>query len=352
MCKRVCLGNDYWLLENKLLTKGGRDVKRPRILVTRKLPQDALDLLDAYGEVQVNPHDEILPREDLEEGIKDVEALLCLLTDTIDAPLLDKNPDLLMISNYAVGYNNIDIKACTERGIPVSNTPGVLTETTADFAWTLLMAAARRLVAADSYTRQGRFTSWGPMLFLGGDIYGQTLGVVGMGRIGKAVVERARGFQMRVIYYDIQRQSQAEEKRLGISYETFPQLLQEADFITLHVPLLQETRHLIGAQELRTMKKTAYLINTSRGPVVDEKALVSALQNGEIAGAGLDVFEDEPELAEGLVDLDNVTIAPHIASASIGTRTQMAIMAAENLLAGLKGEPIPNLINPAVFDKR
>nr|WP_286169986.1 D-glycerate dehydrogenase [Halocella sp. SP3-1] len=324
-------------------------MSKPKVYVTRRLPQKALDMLGAECEVEINPYDRVLTKEELAEAVKGIDGLLCLLTDTIDEDLLDVNPALKVIANYAVGYNNIDIKACTERGIPVSNTPGVLTDTTADFAWTLLMVTARRVVEADRFTRAGKYKGWGPMMFLGGDIYGKTLGVIGMGRIGQSFAKRARGFNMNVIYYDVYRRTSEEEKKWGIKYRELDTLLEEADFVSLHVPLIPETEHLIGEKELKLMKKTAYLINTARGPIVDEKALVEALKNGEIAGAGLDVYEEEPELASGLTELDNVTLAPHIASASIETRTKMAEMAVENLLAGLKGQDMPNIINKEVF---
>ncbi|MFP4661735.1 MAG: 2-hydroxyacid dehydrogenase [Halanaerobiales bacterium] len=326
-------------------------MSRPKVYVSRKLPQKALDMISAECNMEVNPHDRILTREELEEAIEGIDGLLCLLTDTIDADLLDLNPDLMVIANYAVGYNNIDLDACTERGIPVSNTPGVLTDTTADFAWTLLMATARRVVEADRFVRAGKYEGWGPMMFLGGDVHGKTLGVIGMGRIGKAFASRAKGFNMRVVYYDAFRLSPEEEKELGIEYLELDELLSLSDFVSIHVPLIPETKHLIGQSELELMKKTAYLINTSRGPIVDEKALVMALIEGEIAGAGLDVYENEPELMPGLVELDNVILAPHIASASIETRTKMGTMAAENLLAGLKGNKMPNLLNPDALDR-
>lgn len=324
-------------------------MSKPKVYVTRRLPQKALDMISAECEMEVNPYDRVLTKEELAEAVKGIDGLLCLLTDTIDEDLLDVNPALKVIANYAVGYNNIDIKACTERGIPVSNTPGVLTDTTADFAWTLLMVTARRVVEADRFTRAGKYKGWGPMMFLGGDIYGKTLGVIGMGRIGQSFAKRARGFNMNVIYYDAYRRTSEEEKKWGIKYKEIDTLLEEADFVSLHVPLIPETEHLIGEKELKLMKKTAYLINTARGPIVDEKALMEALKNGEIAGAGLDVYEEEPELASGLTELDNVTLAPHIASASIETRTKMAEMAVENLLAGLKGQDMSNIINKEVF---
>lgn len=324
-------------------------MSKPKVYVTRQLPQKALDMIAAECDMQVNPHDRVMTRKELEEAIKGIDGMLCLLTDTIDASLLDLNPNLKVLANYAVGYNNIDVPACTQRKIPVSNTPGVLTETSADLAWALIMAVARRVVEADRFTREGKFDGWGPMMFLGGDIYGKTLGVVGMGRIGQSVISRAKGFDMKIIYYNARRKSVEEEKALGVEYRELDALLKEADFISLHVPLLPETIHLIGEREFNLMKETAYLINTARGPIVDEAALVKALQGKKIAGAGLDVFEEEPKLAEGLTELDNVVILPHIASASIETRTKMGVMAAENLLAGLKGEKMPNIINPEVF---
>ncbi len=316
-----------------------------KVYVTRRVPQKALDLLEAEFRLEVNPHDRILTREELAEAAQDAEGLLCLLTDQIDGKLLDKMPRLKMVANCAVGYDNIDVRACTERNIVVSNTPGVLTETTADMAWALLMAAARRVAEADRYVREEKFKAWAPMLLLGEDVYKRVLGIVGMGRIGAAVAKRASGFNMTVLYYAPHRKSPQEEQELGVEYRNLEDLIREADYISLHVPLNETTRHLLGRQEFKQMKQTAYLINTSRGPVIDEKALVEALKNKELAGAALDVYENEPQLEPGLAEMDNVTLAPHIASATVETRTKMAVMAAENLLAGLKGEKIPNLIN-------
>jgi len=227
-----------------------------------------------------------------------------------------------------------------------------LTETTADFAWALLMAIARRVVEADKFTREGKFKGWRPQLLLGSDVYGKTIGIVGMGRIGQAMARRARGFDMNILYYDEYRPDPEVEKELGLTYVPFDELLQKADYVSIHVPLMESTHHLIGERELKLMKKTAYLINSARGPIVDEKALVKALQEKEIAGAGLDVFEDEPELAPGLAELDNVVLAPHIASATIETRSKMATMAAEGCLSVLKGERPVNLVNEEVWDKR
>jgi glyoxylate reductase len=297
----------------------------------------------------VNEEDRVLSKAEIIEGVKGKDALLCLLTDEIDAEVLDSNPGLKVVADYAVGYNNIDVEAATRRKIPVTNTPGVLTETTADFAWALLMSAARRVVESDRFTRAGLFKGWAPMLFLGCDVYAKTLGIVGFGRIGEAVSRRALGFSMEVLYYDDRRRDPDEEERLGVSYVPFAELLRRSDFISIHVPLLDSTRHMFGEAEFRAMKKTAILINTSRGPVVDERALVAALKARQIAGAGLDVYEDEPRLGPGLAELDNVVLAPHIASATVETRTRMAVMAAENVLAAIRGEVPPNIVNREVF---
>lgn len=318
-----------------------------KVFVTREIPAPGLDMLRRECEVEVNPHDRVLTREELLAGVRGRDGLLCLLTDTIDGAVMDAGlPTLKGIANYAVGFNNIAVEEATKRHLPVSNTPGVLTETTADLAWTLLMATARRIVEADRFMRAGKYQGWAPMLFLGQDVYGKTLGVVGFGRIGEAIARRARGFNMKILYYDARRRTPGEELELGVEYRPLDELLAAADFVTLHVNLDATTRHLIGERQLAQMKPTAILINTSRGPVVDERALVAALKAGTIKGAGLDVFEDEPAMAPGLAELDNAIVVPHIASASVETRTRMATMAAENLLAMLKGEPIPNLVNP------
>jgi glyoxylate reductase len=265
--------------------------------------------------------------------------LICHIISTIDDELLAACPGLKVISNVAVGYNNIDVAAARRRGIVVTNTPDVLTETTADFAWTLLMAAARRVVEADRYARSGQWTSWKWDLLWGADIHGKTLGVVGFGRIGRAVARRALGFGMRVLYYDAVRPDAATERELRATPTDLDTLLRESDFVTLHTLLSPETRHLIGERTLRLMKKTAVLINAARGPVVDEAALAKALSEGWIAGAGLDVFEEEPKIHPGLLPLTNVTLAPHIASASGETRIAMATLAVRNCLAVLEGQP-------------
>jgi glyoxylate reductase len=253
-----------------------------------------------------------------------------------------------MIANMGVGYNNIDVGAATRRGIPVSNTPGVLTDATADLAFTLILAVARRVVEGDKRVRTGQFTFWAPFLFLGREVSGKTLGIIGLGRIGQAVAQRARGFNMKILYHNRRRMEPAKEQALQIEYADLDSLLTKADFVSLHIPLMEETRHFMGPRELALMKPTAYLINTSRGPVVDEKALLAALQNKQVAGAGLDVYEQEPTLTPGLTEMDNVVLLPHVGSATLETRIRMATMAARNLIAGLSGERPPNQVNPEV----
>ena len=321
-----------------------------RILVTRRVPEAGLDVLRRFSpEVDLFPHDRAMTRAELFETIGDKDGLLCLLTDRIDKEFLDAAPKLRAIANYAVGFNNIDIDAATQRRIPVTNTPGVLTETTADLAWALLMDVARRLSEGDRFTRAGRFRGWAPMLLLGGDIHGKTLGIIGMGRIGQAVAKRASGFDMRILYTDVNSLPPEQETALSAAKTDLESLLRESDFVTIHVPLTKETRHLIGAKELKIMKSTAYLVNTSRGPVIDEKALADALVKKRIAGAGLDVFEREPHIEPELFNRNNVVLLPHIGSASAETRSRMAVIAAENLVAGLKGEKPPNCLNPEIY---
>ena len=296
--------------------------------------------------------DKPLSKTELIKRLKGRQGLVCLITDAIDATVLESSPDLKVVSNVAVGFNNIDVAAATKRGVVVTNTPDVLTETTADFAWTLLMATARRLVEADRYVRDGKFTQWEYMVLLGGDIFGKTLGIIGFGRIGRAMARRALGFNMRVLYQDAVAADAATERELRATRTDAATLLRDSDFVSIHTPLLPDTHHLINAQSLRTMKKTAYLVNASRGPVVDEAALVQALTEGWIAGAGLDVFEDEPKVHPGLVGLPNAVLAPHIASASSDTRIKMAILAVDNCLAVLEGQAPPTPVNPEVLGKR
>jgi len=298
---------------------------------------------------KVNPYNRVLTKDELMKEIKKIDGLLCLLTDTIDKEVLDEASDLKIISNYAVGYNNIDVEEATKRKIMVTNTPGVLTDTTADLTWALLMGIARRIVEADKFTREGKFKGWDPMLFLGSDVHHATLGIIGFGRIGKTVAKRAKGFEMKILYNDVQKAPKEVEKELGAEFVSLEKLLSTSDFVSIHTPLSPETHHLIGEKELRMMKKTSFLINVARGPIVDEKALVRALKENWIAGAALDVYENEPYLTPGLSELPNVIVVPHIGSASIATRTKMATMAATNLVAGLNGKVPPNLVNKEVL---
>ncbi len=316
-----------------------------KVLVSGRLPEAVIRSIAAEHEVEVNSNDYPMERSEILARLPDKQGFLCMITDSVDAELLDHAPQLKMIANYGVGYNNIDLAAATARGIPVSNTPGVLTDATADAAFALMLACARRVVEGDRRTRQGRFKHWAPLHFLGTEVSGKTLGIVGLGRIGRAVCRRAAGFGMRVLYHSRHRLPAEDEADLSVTHAGLHELLAEADFVSLHVPLTEHTRHLIGAGELRRMKPTAYLINTARGPVVDEKALVQALREGRIAGAGLDVYENEPDLAPGLAERENTVLLPHIGSATIETRTRMAELAAENLLAGLRGQRPPNCLN-------
>ena len=325
---------------------------KARVYVTRILPEKAWEMIEEFCEAEVWEGELPPPREVLFEKVKEIEGLLCLLTDEIDASVMDAAPRLKVISNCAVGYDNIDVKAATERGIIVGNTPGVLTETTADLAFALLMATARRIPEAIRFVQTGRWKTWGLTVLLGQDIYEATLGIVGMGRIGSAVAKRAAGFGMKILYHDVARREEHEEK-LGIMFTDLEILLRESDFVTLHVPLTKETHHLIGKGELEMMKPTAILINTSRGPIVDQVALYGALRSGQIAAAGLDVTDPEPISPDDpLLSLDNCVILPHIGSASVATRTKMATMAAENLIAGLKGEMPPHPVNPEALGGR
>jgi glyoxylate reductase len=295
-------------------------------------------------ELEVN-RGEQWSKAELMARLGDAEALICQLTQQVDAEVLAAGPKLRVVANVAVGYDNIDVAAATERGIAVTNTPGVLDDSTADFTWALLLAVARRVVEGDRLVRSGEWKGWDLMLMLGADVHGKTLGVFGMGRIGRKVAERARGFGLRVLYNCRKRLAAAEGRELGVEWVEKDRLLRESDFVTLHIPLTAETRHLIGERELALMKPTAYLINAARGPVVDEAALTAALERKQIAGAALDVFEREPEVHPKLLSMPNVVLAPHIASASVETRTRMAVMAVENVVAVLENREPPNLVN-------
>lgn len=318
----------------------------PRVLVTRRLPPAARERLAARCRLDVHDRDSELPRADLLRRVRDAEGLLCLLTDRVDAQLLEAAPRLRAVSTFSVGHDHIDLRACAQRGIPVTHTPGVLTETVADFAWALLLACARRVVEGDHWIRRGRYHGWEPMLLLGADVHGKTLGLAGFGRIGQAVARRARGFGMRTLYHDPRPATQELERECGVLRVPLDQLLAESDFVSVHAALDAGSRHLIGARELALMKPGAILVNTSRGAVVDERALVRALESGRLGGAALDVFEREPLLEPGLRQRPNALLQPHLASATRETRTRMAEMAAEGLLDSLEGRKSPYLVEP------
>ena len=323
----------------------------PTIAVTRKIPEAGLRPLREAGDLRLWPDDLPPDTEQLADLLRGCDGALTMVTDRIDSALLDAAPSLRVVSTFAVGYDNIDVPAATARGIAVCNTPGVLTESTADAAFSLLLAAARRIPEGIDYVRNGEWRAWSPMVLLGHDIHGATLGIIGMGRIGQAVARRARGFGMRILYHNRRRDRDAE-RELGATYAPLDELLGEADFVTLHVALNAETRHLIGARELGLMRREAILINAARGPVVDTDALVTALRAGTIAGAALDVTDPEPlPTAHPLVGLPNAIVVPHTASSTIATRDKMATMAAQNLLAVLNGESPPSIVNPAVLER-
>jgi len=320
------------------------------VFITRQIPEEGVNVLKKFCQtVEVNPYDRSLTYDELLKEVKGRDAILTMLSDRIDARLINEAKNLKVIANYAVGYDNIDIKAASTKGIAVTNTPGVLTDSTADMAWALLFSVARRIVEGDKLTRAGKFTGWAPMLLLGGDIIGKTLGIIGAGRIGTAMAVRSRGWCMRVLYTTQTSRNAVLEEMLGAKRVDLKTLLRESDFVSIHTPLSEKTKHVISANELSMMKKTAYLINTARGAVVDEVALVNALKNKQIAGAGLDVYEEEPKLKPGLAELDNVVLAPHLGSATVETRTKMSLMAAENIVAVLNNQKPNNCVNPEVL---
>jgi glyoxylate reductase len=325
-------------------------MSKPNVFVTRLIPGPGLEMIQEVAQIQVWQDELPPPYEVLLEKIQGMDGLLCLLTDQIDRDLIQSaKGSLKVISQMAVGYDNIDIGTATELGIPVGHTPGVLTDATADFTWALLMSAARRVVEADRFTREGRWVTWGPTLLMGADVAGATLGIVGFGRIGQALAKRASGFDMRVLYYDPHPSRDLEEE-LGVEFAEFDDLLRQSDFISIHTWLSEDTHHLFSTEQFKRMKPTAILINSARGPIVDQRSLYHALQSGEIAYAALDVTDPEPiSMDDPLLTLENVIIAPHIASSSLHARTKMATMATENLLAGLKGEKLPNCANPEVY---
>ena len=322
---------------------------KPRVLVTREISEEAIKRLKQHFVVESNQQDRPISVQQLIRKLKGKDGVVTLTTDIVNEAVLAKNPQLKIVSNVAVGYNNLDVVAATRRGVMMTNTPGVLDDTTADLTWALILAAARGLTNADRAIRAGKWKRWRMMEFLGQDIYGKTIGIMGFGRIGRGVARRAMGFGMKVLYASRGRASESVEQEFRASYVDKHTLLRESDVVTLHLPLFPETRHYIGAKELAMMKKTAILVNASRGPIVDEHALVKALKAGRIAGAGLDVYEKEPALAPGLSKLANVALTPHIGSGSFETRLKMSNMAVTNCIAGLTGQRPPNLLNPDVF---
>jgi glyoxylate reductase len=324
---------------------------RPPILVTRKLPDPVMERLGAGADVDLYEGPGAMPRDDLLARVKGKPGAITLLTDRVDDEFLDAAGDeLLIVANYAVGFDNIDVAACTARGVLATNTPDVLTETTADTTWALLMAAARRVAEGDRFLRSRTPWIWGPEMMLGQDVHGKVLGIVGFGRIGHALARRAQGFGMKVIYFDVYRPTPALERELGAEYRDLDALLAEADFVSLHTNLSPETHHLINEERLRQMKPTAVLVNTSRGPVIDEAALAKALREGEILAAGLDVFENEPEVHPDLLEQESAVLIPHLGSATVDTRLAMGMLAADNLFAVLEGRKPPTLIDPSAWE--
>jgi lactate dehydrogenase-like 2-hydroxyacid dehydrogenase len=327
------------------------DMPKPTVALTRRIFPDILDLLRTHFEVAENPADAMLAPDQLAALLRDKQGALTQLADRIDDPLLAQCPNLKAVCNVAVGHNNVDLAACTRRGVMVTNTPGVLDDTTADLAFALLMATARRLTEAEAWLREGHWKSWAFDLFLGHDVHHATLGIVGMGRIGQAVARRALGFDMKIVYHNRSRLAPDVEAAAHATFRSMPELLGESDFVLLQVPHTRETHHLIGARELSLMKPSAILINTARGGVVDDAALIESLQSGRIAGAGLDVFENEPDFNRGFLGLRNLVLLPHIGSATLATRRNMALTAANNLVAALTTGHPPNLVNPEVLGR-
>jgi len=315
---------------------------KPIVTVTNIFPQVALDKLSSECDLKINRTS--LTKEELKQKVSGSDAVISYLTDRIDQDIIDRGTKLKIIANYGAGFNNIDVTYASERGIWVTNTPNVLHETTADLTWAMILGAARRIVSADRYTREGKFQGWGAKLFLGRDVHEKTLGIIGLGEIGRSVARRAIGFNMRTLYHQRNRLPKEEEKKLNAEHVTFEQILRESDFLTLHVPLTEETEYMIGNDEIALMKKTAYLIHTARGKIIDDYALVAALREGRLAGAALDVYEAEPELTEGMRELDNLMILPHIGSASFETRDKMALLVADNIFDALEGKTPRSLV--------
>ena len=322
---------------------------QPKVYITRRIPESGIKLLQESCDVEIWDSDDVVPRDVFLKAISDKDAVLCLLTDKVDAETMDVAKSVKIFANMAVGFDNIDVDECTKRGVMASNTPGVLTDTTADFAFTLLMAAARRIREGHEFVQAGKWETWGPLLLMGQDIHHATLGLIGLGRIGTEMARRGQGFSMRVIYNDVVRREDLEQE-LGLEYADFDTVLRESDFVSMHVPYMPATHHLISTEQLAMMKQSAVLINTARGPIVDPQALYTALKSGEIWAAGLDVTDPEPiPMDDPLLTLDNCLIAPHIASASFNTRSDMSELAANNILAALSGERPPTILNPDVL---
>jgi len=321
-----------------------------KVLITRKIPEKGMQILKDSGiDYILNEEDRPMSREEIEAKIKEVDAMIAMVYDKIDGSLLDMAPRLKIVANHAVGTDNIDISACTERKVAVTNTPGVLTDATADLAFTLILAAARHVVAADKFMREGRFNAWDPLLFNGTELKGKTLGIIGMGRIGQAVAKRSPGFGMKVVYYDERQLPEDKESALGATLLPLDEVVKNADFLSLHLPYFPEVHHLIDKRRLEMMKPGAYLINTARGPLVDEKSLVEHLRAGKIAGAALDVYEHEPMMAPGLADLENVTLLPHLGSATHEARSAMAAIAAQSVSDVISGKVPEHILNPEIF---
>ena len=322
---------------------------KPKVYLTRLLPPAVMARLERETDLAWQKEDRVATKAEIIAGMKGRDALLCNITDKVDADLLKACPGLKVVANFGVGFNNIEVAAATAQKIPVTNTPGVLTDATADMTFALLMAVARRVGEGERLVRAKQWTGWNPMQMLGADVTGSTLGLIGFGRIGKALAKRARAFDMRLIYWNRTRLSAAEEAETGATYAPMDEVLRSADFVSLHVAYNSETHHFLGAKQFALMKPTAFVINTARGSVIDEVALVAALKSKQIAGAGLDVFEREPQLEAGLFECENAVLAPHLGSATIGTRTKMGMIAVDNLLAVCGGQRPPNCVNPEVL---
>jgi glyoxylate reductase len=324
---------------------------KPTCFLTRELPEPAMEKLREAVELEMFPEDRPPTQDEILEGVEGKDILLCLLCDTIDAEAMDRSSRLALISNGAVGYNNIDIAAATGRGIPVTNVPGVLTHATADLAWALILAVARRVPEGDRYVRDGKFDGWAPMLMAGAEVHGKTLGVIGAGRIGSEVLRRGKGFQMKLRYHNRSPRPELDVE-LGARSAGLEELLRESDFVSVHTPLTPDTSGMIGTEELAAMRTTAFFINTARGEVVDEEALVTALRQGTIAGAGLDVYVGEPDVDRRFMEMDNVVVLPHVGSATVKSRTDMSVLSVENIVTLVGGGRPDNLVNPGVWDNR